>query len=168
MLPNGFCDTLIQAVKETKATKGIMEISQEWAKATLDTGYVIYGRLLEADNPIDHEAWVKKTIKGKPQFTGMPKGFDHALARARVIADAESAKTLLSVQAGRVKLLTATSMGAVRDTLAFGEHDEVEANVSSELVQRCASLCTELAVFTNCCCFRNGSKLFILTSNMGE
>lgn len=164
ILPNSFCEALIKFSPE----KGELALGKEWCRAKLDTGYVIYGRLVETDTPIDYEDWIKKTIKGVAQFDPLPKGFNAALSRARVVADPESAKTVLTAQAGRLKMLTETSMGVVKDTLAFAEQDEVEANVSAELIQRCASLTDEMAVFNNCCAFKKGDELFILVSNMGE
>lgn len=167
MLPNAFCEALIKITADTEATSGTVEVSEGWAKATLNTGYVIYGRLIVVDNKLDYGGVIKRTVKKWPEFTGIPKDFDQALDRARVIADPESAKTVLTVEANRLKLLTQTNMGIVKDTLAF-EHPEVEAAVSAELVQRCASLSAEMAVLENCVIFKDGEKLLILTSNMGE
>lgn len=167
MLPNAFCEALIKITADTEATSGTVEVSEGWAKATLNTGYVIYGRLIIVDNKLDYGGVIKRTVKKWPEFTEIPKDFDQALDRARVIADPESAKTVLTVEANRLKLLTQTNMGTVKDTLAF-EHPEVEAAVSAELVQRCVSLSAEMAVLENCVIFKDGEKLLILTSNMGE
>lgn len=172
MLPNGFCEAVIRLSNEFHPEKegdplGSLAVSSEWAQATLASGYTIYGRLLHVDNPIDYEAWIKKTIKDTPVYAFTPRGLDMALSRARVVADPESAKTNLVIKESRLKLVTQTATDAVRDTLAFGDYAEVEANVSAELVQRCVGLTTEMAIFENCCCFRRGTKLFILTSNMG-
>jgi hypothetical protein len=70
-----------------------------------------------------------------------------------------------------MKLLTETSMGVVRDSVPYDDKNSifhVEASVSAELLQRCLSLCDVMAVLPNCCCFRNGDRLFILMSNMGK
>jgi DNA polymerase III sliding clamp (beta) subunit (PCNA family) len=163
LLPNSFCETVVKL-----AGTGTLTVSGEWARAAFKDGFVVYGRVIVPDTSIDYEDWIKKTIKGALQFDPMPKGFDAALSRARVVADPESAKTVLTVQAGRLKILTETASGVVRDTLAYAEQDEVEASVSAELMQRCASLTDELAILNNCCVFRSGEELFILTSNMGE
>jgi len=171
LINNSFCETVIKTFAAFEPKRGILGVSEDWAVANLDAGsglvYSVYGRLIEPDNPIDYEDWIKKTIKRPPQFIALPKGLEHALSRARVVADPESAKTVMTVDANRVKLLTETAMGVVRDTLAFGKHPGVTAAVSAELMQRCASLCSEMAILENCCCFKNEDKLFILTSNMG-
>jgi DNA polymerase III sliding clamp (beta) subunit (PCNA family) len=166
MLPNSFCETLVKF-----GGTGMLSTNREWAKAKLDNGLLVYGRLIAVDNPIDYEMWVKKTIKDEPSYVEIPKGLDRALSRARVVADPESASTLLRIEGARMHLWTETSMGVVQDNLPYEDKIlAVQANVSAELVQRCISLCNEMAVLPNCCCFYNGSgnKLFILTSNMGK
>jgi DNA polymerase III sliding clamp (beta) subunit (PCNA family) len=167
MLPSSFCNALIKITKESEATKGLVAISEEWAKVELDSKYTVYGRLMVNDNPIDHEGLIKKSIKTKPQFIKFPGGLHQALSRARVVADAESAKTVFTVEAGRLKLLTTTSMGVINDVLPFTGHSDVQANVSAERIQQCISLCDEMSVAENCCTFRLGSTLFILSGNLG-
>jgi hypothetical protein len=71
------------------------------------------------------------------------------------------------VEAGRLKLLTTTSMGVINDVLPFTGHSDVQANVSAERIQQCISLCDEMSVAENCCTFRLGSTLFILSGNLG-
>ncbi len=163
MLPNSFCETLVKLGHE-----GMLSTNREWVKAKLNDGLIVYGRLIAVDTPIDYEMWIKKTLPSEKLYVGMPKGLDRALSRARVIADPESAKTVLTIRSGRINLVTETSMGVVRDNVLWDGIHDMEANISAELMQRCISLCNEIIIFPNCCCFRNGDKLFILTSNMGK
>jgi DNA polymerase III sliding clamp (beta) subunit (PCNA family) len=167
MLPNSFCNALIRVAKESEATKGLVVISEEWVLVELDSKFTAYGRLMVNDTPTDHEGLIKRTMKAKPEYVKIPGNLHHALSRARVVADAESAKTVFTVEAGRLKLLTTASMGVINDALPFTGHSDVQANVSAECIQRCISLCDEMSVAENCCTFRSGSKLFILSGNLG-
>lgn len=166
-VPNEFCETVQRIAEETEADeKSCIEIGAEWAVATLDTGYKIYGRIIQNDNPLDHAALIKKTLKTKPEYVPLPKGLDQALSRARVVADKETKPTQLTVDNGKLKILTESQYGIVRDALAIAEHPNVVAMVSAEKVQRAMSICDEMAILENCCCFRSGDVLLQVVSNM--
>lgn len=169
ILPNSFCVALIKIMAETKCAKGSMLITDEWAAAYLESEYKIYGRLLQVDEPIDYEKEIAGTAKGKSTPVAIPKELDKALSRARVLSDPESAKTLLAVEAKRLKLLTKTSMGVVNDSIKL-EHPDVQANVSAQLIQRCIGLCDEMYIRDNCVEFWGGEghRLYIIISNMGD
>jgi DNA polymerase III sliding clamp (beta) subunit (PCNA family) len=167
LIPNVFCEALIKIFKETKAEKANLQTNEEWAYALLDTGYHIYGRLIEATDPVDYEELITKTVKGEVNFVPVPKGLDHALSRARVVADPESAKTVLDVMNG-LKLTTDTQMGLIKDFLPYGKHpDAVTANVSAAMVQRAIGLCDEMAILDRCTVYRHGEELYMVVSNMG-
>ncbi len=88
------------------------------------------------------------------------------------MADIESAKTKLIIEAGNLKLVTETHMGTVRDIISLGRMADaipiVEAMVSAELILRMLKQATEMAVLPNCTMFRNEEKgLFRLVSNLG-
>lgn len=162
LLSTNFCETLAKI-----GDKGCLTVAEDWVIGELDNGYTIYGRLLEVDNKIDHEAEIKKTLKGKITYVPVPDGLIAALSRARVLSDAESVPTHLTIKDSTLTLRTQNQMGVVTDQLPF-EHRDVTANVSTELMQRCTGMGHEMAIFDNVCVFRQGEKLFILTSNMGE
>jgi DNA polymerase III sliding clamp (beta) subunit (PCNA family) len=169
VLPNSFCQALIKIMTETKATKGSILINEEWAVASLETEFTIYGRLLQVDNPLDYEKEISQTKPLDGERSLIPKALDHALSRARVLADPESAKTILLVEGDRLKLLTETAMGVVRDSVQMPVQPPVKANVSSQLVQRCIGLCDQMRISDNCVEFWTvDNSLYILTSNMGE
>lgn len=161
MMPNAFCETVLRV----GTTGGKLTLNDGWARATLDE-FVIYGRLIKNDDPLDHEKLIYDTLKGVLVPTPIPEGLDHALERARVVADPESKPTQLSVQDGNLHLLTDTSLGIVRDVLPF-QHPDVVALVSAGLMQRSVKLTTEMAIMTNCCVFRNNNGLWQLLSNFG-
>ena len=165
MLPNDFCDALLSICNDMNVTEGALNLNSEWSQAVLKNGYTVYGRMIENENPLDFAGQIKQTIKGELDFVEAPKGISNALSRARVLADPESAKTTVTVENGRIKLVTTTSMGIVRDTLAIEDHEDVEANVSAALMQRSLALCDFLAIREDYCAFKS-DKLFILTGNM--
>jgi len=165
-MPISFCESIIKIIQDTKSDKSNLHLTNEWVRATVE-GFDIYGRLLERNSVLDYEAEISKTLKGTPTYIGLPRGFDHALSRARVIADAESAKTTLTVKDGKLSLYTETHAGIVRDSVPFGKHNDVEADVSAELVQRAIGLCDEMALTEDCTVYKNGTELFLIISNMG-
>lgn len=165
MMPNLFCDAVLKVMSETEATdESKIQLSPEWVMAQLDTGYIIYGRLIQNDNPLDHEALIEKTLKTEPDYISIPEGLDSALSRARVVADSESAKTSLTVEKGKLQILTDTHTGVVRDVLLF-KHADIQANVSAELMQRSIKICDEMSISENCTSYRLGQQLFVLLSN---
>lgn len=165
MLPSAFCQAVLRTVSETEAEAVELKINEEWALAAVGD-YLVYGRLIQNDNPLDHEGLFKSTVKGKPTYVPLPDGLEGALQRAMVVTEAESAKTVLTVEKGRLKLLSETHMGTVRDSLAFEGHPDVEANVSSALLRGAIGSCAEIAIFDNCCVLK-GENLTVLLSNMG-
>jgi DNA polymerase III sliding clamp (beta) subunit (PCNA family) len=167
LLPNAFCEAVVKLVLTTYAKKGEFCVGNDWAMGILSTGHRVFGRVTKVDKPIDHEKLINDTLKTqRPQFEPIPKGLDNALSRARVVADPESGKTVLTVEGNRLKLTTETSVGVVRDSVPIGEHGPVTANVSAALVQRAISLCDQMALLDNCTAYRRGNDLFQLLSNM--
>ena len=165
MLSNAFCEALLKLSNESS---GELFLNKEWAKAVLDNGYTIYGRLMVIDNPVDHEGAIKHTIKTDPAYFPIPDELEPALSRARILADQESAKTAISIENGRLKLVTETRMGVVRDSIAIRDVGSVEANVSAELLHRIVQQCTRMAVMDNCTAFSKDDELFQLVSNLGD
>lgn len=166
LMPNIFCEAVLRTCKETECKTGFIGLNDEWAMAELDTGYTIYGRFPPVDNLVDFEGEIKAAMTEKPEFVGVPKELDHALSRARVIADPESAKTVLDIADGRLRLSTETQMGVVTDTLTC-KHPNVTAEVSAAMVQRAIGLCNEIAILEGCTVYRDGATLFMVVSNMG-
>jgi DNA polymerase III sliding clamp (beta) subunit (PCNA family) len=169
MLPNQFCAALIKISKEVGLGKSAtLAVNSEWAKATLGGGHIVHGRVIENDNPLNHDDVIKKTFKGAPKFVKCPDGLNEALSRAQVVAKAESAKTVLTVSGGKLKLLTITHIGEVKDTVALPGHPDVTADVSAELMQRSLNICDEIAITDRCVAYRNGEKLFQIISNVSK
>jgi hypothetical protein len=164
-LPNAFCETLLKIDVELPNNIEFLKVSNDWAMAVGETGYTVYGRVLQTDSPLDHEALIAETLKGKLAWVSVPDGLDYALSRARVLADPESAKTILRIESNKLLLITETKMGTVKDAIAL-KHKNVEAHVSANMVQRSLAFCDELCIFENCVAFRSGEAIFQLLSNM--
>lgn len=165
-LPNGFCDALGKLWAAAEGVKGTLSVTGEWARAKLDSGFTLYGRMVVQGEALDHEDEIKSTMKGDQDYVALPMGFDDALSRARVLADPESQKTVLTVDNGKLEMLTNTHMGVVRDSLSIRGHEDVEAHVNAAFIQRAISTCDQMAIFGNCCVFKNGDQILQLIGNM--
>jgi hypothetical protein len=167
-LPNEFCNSLIRIGEKSGAKSGKLFINKEWAKVEFDNGYKVYGRIIENDDPVNYEKLIKRTLKTKPKYINIPKGFNFALLRAKVVADIESKATSIDIENNKVRMLTVTNIGNVRDIFKLKEkHPNINVTVNSSLVQRSLSICDKIAILDNCTCFKSGDRLFQIISNMG-
>ena len=164
-IPNEFCIALTKFT-EKEEIHGKLNINDDWAKAKFDNGYVLYGRILVATNPVDHEAFIKETLKVTPNYIKIPKGLNNALLRARVVSDIESVKTCIDIENNKLKMLTTTDIGAVRDVISLREdHPDINIYVHASLIQRSALLCEHMAILDDCTCYKSGDTLFQVLSN---
>lgn len=167
LLPNNFCHAFLHISEATECTEGVLEVGEEWAAVDFINEYTVYGRLIQNDKPIDFDDLIEKTVKTQPTFVEVPTGLNEALARARVIADIETAPTVFTIEANRLKLLTDGRAGTVRDSLGM-KHPDVQATFSAEMVQRTINLCDEICVMENCLVGRKGTKLLQVVSCMDD
>lgn len=167
-VPNGFCDALLKICNETETKQGKLEFNQNWAKATLNNGFWLYGRMIVNEKPLDHQALILQSLKGKQPFADMPLGLNEALARARVIADIESARTVMTVENGKLKLVTDTPMGTVRDELKIKGHADVEAVVHASLVHRSLAVCDQISIREGVTAYKNGDTVLQVVANIGK
>jgi len=168
MMPNEFCDTLLKISHKTKCSSGTIYVNEEWACAVLKNGYKIYGRIIENPDPLDHEALLKRTIKGTPEFVKKPKGIIEALARAMVVADGSNTATQATVKGGKLVMVTDAQTGVVRDALRLTGHPDIEGLINAKAMHRSLNLCDKMAIMDNCTIYTNGENLFSLLSNMGQ
>jgi DNA polymerase III sliding clamp (beta) subunit (PCNA family) len=163
LVPGAFCGAILKVLDDIgpEASDNLV-IGSDWALATF-AKYSVYGRLLASDD-IDFAADVAEVLKQKPQFAYYPKALGQALARARVVADPESAKTMLTVEGEVLKLHTESSIGVVNDQVPL-KHPDTEASVSAELMERSVDQCAELAILENCTVYRAGEQLLQILGN---
>jgi DNA polymerase III sliding clamp (beta) subunit (PCNA family) len=165
-VPNAFCEALLKIWIETEAVSGKLEFSGDWAKATLNTGFTIYGRVTTA--PLDHEAEIHNVLDKDAKFVSLPEGLSEALARARVLADDESKPTLFTVYNGKLDLLTESKLGEAREELIMKGHPDIEAMVHAELVERSINECNEMVILENCTAYKLGETVLQIVANTGE
>jgi len=165
LMPTAFCEAVVKLWSSLTMTGGFLRFNTEWAYADLGT-WVVYGRILEIKEPIDFAQLIKKTIKGGlPPCYPFPEGFSGALSRARVLADPESQKTLVTIFKGNMTLLTETHMGTIKDNLKLEGHSDVEANINASHLQNTLDSCIGMAVLKNCIILE-APDVFKLVSNM--
>lgn len=166
LMPTPFCEAVVKLWSSLKMTKGSLQFSSDWVFANFED-WAVYGRVLDIQNPIDFEALIKRTVKTKTPTQEVPAEFAEALARARVLADPESAKTQVTVAKGKLKMHTQTHMGEVRDDMVFKGHPDIVANVNSAYIHKALQRCDQLAIHDNCIVLEKGDDVLLLVSNMG-
>ncbi len=166
LMPTAFGEAVSRLWGSLGVTKGTLHFNQEWMLAAFED-WAVYGRVLVVDKPIDFEALIKRTVKTKTPTQDVPEGFAEALSRARVIADPESAKTEITVAKNRLKLLTKTHMGEIRDDLVLKGHPDIVANVNAAYIHKALSRCDKIAFHDDCVVLEKGNDVLLLVSNMG-
>lgn len=166
-LSNAFCEAVCKIARALEFPETTLELDEKWAKATFDGGMVVYGQLIDNRTPLDHGELITKLGGAKPPFVKLPADLSGALARARILGDAESAKTKLTVEQGRLKLVTETrSSGTARDSLVLPKHPDVQTQVSAALLSKLLDRAEEIAIGERCTVLRNGEKILQMVSNL--
>lgn len=166
LMSTPFCEAVVRLWSSLAVTTGKLQFSDDWVYAEFGE-WSVYGRILEITSPIDFEALIKKSIKGKAATQALPDGFSEALSRARVLSDPESQKTVMTVSKGRLQILTETHMGEVKDDLPLKGHPDVKAHVNASHLQRAIQYCDQVAILEGCTVFEKTPDVFQLVSNMG-
>ena len=164
-LPTEFCEAAIKLWSELKITAGDLAFNEEWLFTNFED-WSVYGRVLEIAEPIDFEALITRTIKEKIALQDLPEDFADALSRARVLADAESKQTNVTIAKGRLKLLTETHMGEVKEDLSLKGHPDVVTKINAGHLARAIKVCDKIAFHENCTVLERTPNVFQLVSNM--
>lgn len=167
LMPTKFCSSVIKLWDSLQATKAKLSFSEQWVQFKVAEEWAVFGQVLEIKDPIDFEALIKRTVKGKVAYAPVPEGLTEALARARVLADVESKMTAVTVSSGKMTLLTETPQGEIKDTLVFPQHADIEANINASHVQKALKLCDMMTIQESCTVFEKAPNVLLVVSNMG-
>lgn len=169
MLPLKFCEAVVKIAKVTGLGKqASLTINDDWAHAKITGGYDVLGHLMQVEDPINYADTIKRVLRGTPTFLDIPDGLNEALTRAQVITKNETAKTVLTVTDGKLKLFTQNQIGVVRDSVMFPEHPDVQADVNAELVQRSMAICDKMAITDRCAACQSGDDLLQIVSHVSK
>lgn len=166
LMPTPFCSAVLKLWSSLSMTKGTIQFNDEWIFANLGE-WAVYGRVLEIADPIDFEALIKRTIKSDVSVQAVPANLSEALSRARVLSDPESQMTKVSIEKGKLTLLTETHMGEIKDLLVLKGHPDVGANINAAHLQRALQYCDQIAFHENCVVLEQAPDVLQLVSNMG-
>jgi DNA polymerase III sliding clamp (beta) subunit (PCNA family) len=168
-MPSEFCRAVLKITSKFKIDEGTLEVNKDWAKATLSNGYIIYGRTIYKKDPLDYEAAIKKSVGKSPQFFDAPSNLVDALARAAVIVNKETMETSLSISDGKIYLKTESSLGVVKDSVAFdGDHEDIDVLVNAASIQRALQVCNEISVREGCTIYKNKDVFLQILGNISR
>ncbi len=165
LMPTAFCEAAIKLWSTLEMTSGTLYFNDEWIMVNFGE-WTVYGRILEIKEPIDFVKLIKDTInrKATPDLP-IPNGFSEALSRARVLADPESQKTVVTIVNSKMTLLTETHMGEIKDDFKLEGHSDVVANINASHLQNALKSCKQIS-FHEKCVILEAPDVFKLVSNM--
>jgi len=165
LLPTAFCEAVVRLWSSLTMTGGFLRFNTDWVFADFGA-WAVYGRILEISEPIDFVKLIKSTVQGVPiQHPAIPDGFSEALSRARVLADPESQKTIVTVTKNKMMLLTETHMGEIKDDFKLEGHPDVIVNINANHLQKALESCEKIAILEKCIILE-APDVFKLVSNM--
>jgi len=165
LMSTPFCSAVLKLWSTLNMTSGMLYFNDEWVHAYFGD-WSVYGRILEVQDPINFETLIKNNLKGQTPVQPIPDDMDEALSRARVLSDPESQKTVLTVSKGKLKMLTETHMGEIKDELSLKDHPDVIANVNASHLQRAIRHCDHFSILERCVLLEKTPDVLMLVSNM--
>lgn len=165
-LTRDYCDVISRVDADPSS---MLFVGRGWVCAVA-TDCKVYGRWSEPSPDLDYEAEIDNSI-GQIELADIPPEFDAALSRARVLADAETSSTELTISPMRsgvsLELNTQTHMGHVSDAMRFNPptHKNLEVKISAALIQAGLKDCEVMGVTENCIVLQ-GDGVFRLIGNM--
>lgn len=169
VMPSSFCEALLKIAGKTGNRFGQLYVNGQWVVAEMANAYRILGRIIENPEPLKFEAEITKIVKKAPEYISIPSAMTNALSRARIIAEPENKATEVTINGGKINLITETHMGIVRDTIAFkGDHPPLEVKVDAKLMSRAIGVTEEFAMQEACTMYRHGKDFFLVMGNLIE
>lgn len=165
LMPTAFCEAVVRLWSSLTMTGGFLRFNTDWVYADFGA-WMVYGRILEINEPIDFVQLIKDTInrRATPDLP-IPNGFSEALSRARVLADPESQKTTVTIVNNKMILLTQTHMGEIKDDFKLDGHPDGVVNINASHLQKALEGSQQIA-FHEKCVVLSAPNVFKLVSNM--
>jgi DNA polymerase III sliding clamp (beta) subunit (PCNA family) len=155
-LARDFCEASL------KVGGGVLEVGSEWVRS-LFGDFRVYGHNL-GSTTFAYEDKIAKILDNKElDAIPIPLKFSEALTRARVVADIETSPTRIFVENNELGLLTETPFGEVFDSMKV-KHPDIEANVSSALLQNSMADCDQFKIRNNCTIFSSNNILRLVSN----
>lgn len=133
ILPYDFCKAFV----DLAGKEGILFISGKSDYVVAELGNCrIFSKLISV-NPVEFEGVfedVEMDIGSWDKLLEVPKDLANALARASVVMQGGSPRSILEVKDGVLALETSSSYGIVQDQVSLDGHEDVRADIHPELL----------------------------------
>lgn len=163
ILPTSFCEQLLRITKDSSFQ---LEINKEYALASTTDGVLLFGRLIEADQPLDFPALLEHHLpKGMKGFVPIPSKMELVLERAAIITESEKLPTQISVgEDGKMMFLSQSkTYGEVSDVIMFeGHHPRVQAKVEAKLLRAGYGHFESILVTDRCAIMAGKNKYYMI------
>jgi hypothetical protein len=78
-------------------------------------------------------------------------------------------ETSLSISDGKIYLKTESSLGVVKDSVAFdGDHEDIDVLVNAASIQRALQVCNEISVREGCTIYKNKDVFLQILGNISR
>lgn len=138
IVPRSFCEELLRLSKGNTEPPILYIEENKFALVEFADDVKLYGRIINSESPIDFEHLLELHAGATGEPIPLPKQFNTMLRRAIVVTGtATDIFTNIVVIDGKLRSLTQSPLGEMRDVIAF-EHPDVASNVRPDLLLRYA------------------------------
>jgi DNA polymerase III sliding clamp (beta) subunit (PCNA family) len=167
IIPTSFCEQLLKMAR-TSGKPMHFEVRDDHVLAVMG-GVSLFGRLIEADNPLNFEKIIAyhysdKMIKG---MVPIPSKLRLILERAVIIAGGDH-NTSVTCQDGVMKFVSKTDRGECTDTLQVGsQHPDVSVKIEPQLLRAGYEFFDYMVVAKTCVIMSRDSMLYLVSATGG-
>lgn len=152
ILPTFFCDQLVTLGRAFPDEEVEVDIFSGAVVAKFGDQAKLFSKLVLDVEPLDFETVMSRNVdlgKVKKKAVSIPDSLDQAFDRAMIVSSAEvERKTKLSIDGGKIEMLTLTQLGESKDTLnCDGDFGEFDIGVDPSFVARASKSSYKMALF---------------------
>lgn len=162
-----FCEQLLKLMKQDEKVK--IEIGPDYSLATSSRGDVLFGRLLDVEDPVNFAEIVANRVPKdfNDVVVPIPTKLQLILERALVITDSatDPGHTAVIVRNGRMKFESKSPRGVVDDSMQVGEqHPDVTASFTPKHLKIGYGNYDKMLITDSCAIMSGPSALFFVAA----
>lgn len=171
ILSKPFCEQLITL---TDGVDFRLIIEDDHAMVITSDKVKLFGRLVNSEHPLDFSDLLSTHLstEKKKQLIAMPKSLRNVLQRALIITDTkmEETKSLITVQDGKMTVVSKSARGELRDTVLdkagdIQDHPDISVKLNPKLLKAGCDRYSNLLVTKTCAIMTKDDMVYLVSAS---